>query len=179
MRKNTKRLSREEWLESALKALAKEGGSVLTIGSLVQHLNVSRGSFYWHFKDRADFEYWSVIYTQGIAVDVSQLDTSPEQRLLALMERIVSQKAIQYEIAIRAWALHEPVAKATVKKVDKFRLYYVRSLLAEIGFKGDELDMRTRTFVVYHSLETGLFVQLPQKVKAKHLRLRHKMLTQQ
>jgi hypothetical protein len=64
-----------------------------------------------------------------------------------------------------------------VKKVDDYRLDYVRSLFAEIGLKGDDLEMRTRTFVVYHSLESGLFSRISQKQQLKLIKLRHALLT--
>ena len=176
------RLSRDEWLGRALEALANEGGGVLTIDELVQRLGVSRGSFYWHFKDRTDFvrqlvDYWSVLFTRGVAQETNQSEGSARERLLSLMERIVSDRLARYDIAIRAWASHNQVAARGVKKVDEFRLSYVRSLFEEMGFTGEELDMRTRTFVVFYSLEPGLYVDISRKDQLKQLKLRHALLT--
>ena len=176
------RLSRNEWLGRALDALAKEGGSVLTIDELVQRLGVSRGSFYWHFKNRADFarqlvDYWSEFFTQGVSQETNELEGSAKERLLSLMERIVSDQLTRYDIAIRAWASRNRIAARGVKKVDEFRLSYVRSLFDEMGFKGEELEMRTRTFVVFYSLEPGLFVDISRKDQLKQLKLRHALLT--
>jgi AcrR family transcriptional regulator len=47
-------LKKEVWLEKALLALSKSGGHKPRIGSLVAEIRVSRGSFYWHFNDRAE-----------------------------------------------------------------------------------------------------------------------------
>ena len=179
---NKTRLNRDEWLARALEVLAKAGGSVLTIDTLVQRLGVSRGSFYWHFKDRTDFvrqliDYWSVIFTQSIAEQTGQLEGDAEDRLLTLMESIVRDRLTRYDMAIRAWASHDPVAARSVKKVDEFRLGYVRSLFEEMGFKGEELEMRTRTFVVFYSLEPGLFAGISRKEQLKQLKLRHALLT--
>ena len=74
----SKGLSRNEWLARALEVLAKEGSSVMTVDALVKRLNVTRGSFYWHFEDRADFirqlvHYWSVAFTEEIAKEVSKV----------------------------------------------------------------------------------------------------------
>lgn len=176
------RLDRDEWLTCALDALANEGGSVLTIDALTQRLGVSRGSFYWHFKDRGDFirqlvEYWSVVFTESVSREVSRVAGSATERLLKLMERIVSDRLNRYDIPIRALASHDPVAQRIVKKVDKFRLDYVRSLFAEIGFEGEELEMRTQTFVVYYSTATGLFAETSRQEQLNQIKSRHALLT--
>ena len=176
-----KRLSRNEWLARAIEVLSREGGSVLTVDALVQRLKVTRGSFYWHFEDRTDFirqlvDYWSTVFTQEVAKETNELGGNAESRLLALMKIIVRKKLSQYDIPIRAWASHDSVAARRVKMVDQFRTDYVRSLFAEMGFTGDELEMRTRTIVVFYSLEPGIFLRIPSKQQLKQLKLRHALL---
>ena len=53
--KNKERLTKEMWLEKALEVLKTQGSAKLHIASLSKDLGVSKGSFYWHFKDRSDF----------------------------------------------------------------------------------------------------------------------------
>ncbi len=50
-----KNLSRKEWLEKALSIVSREGAAKLRINNLVAEVGVTKGSFYWHFKDREDF----------------------------------------------------------------------------------------------------------------------------
>jgi hypothetical protein len=57
------------------------------------------------------------------------------------------------------------------------RLGVVRSLFKEMGFSGKELEMRTSTFVVFHSLELGFLVQASKKERRRHLRARHAFFT--
>jgi hypothetical protein len=45
------------------------------------------------------------------------------------------------------------------------------------GFKGQELEMRTRTFVVFHSLELGRFARGTREEHEKLLNLRHRFFT--
>lgn len=175
------RLSRNEWLARALEVLSKEGGSVLTVDALVQRLKVTRGSFYWHFKDRTDFirqlvDHWSIVFSQKVAKETHELGGKAEERLLALMKTIVRNKLNQYDIPIRAWASHDSIAAHRVKMVDQYRTDYVRSLFEEMGFTGDELEMRTRTIVVFYSLEPGIFLRVPSKQQVKQLKLRHALL---
>ena len=49
------RLTKQDWINSGLRTLATEGASALKVGAMAAALGVSRGSFYWHFKDFADF----------------------------------------------------------------------------------------------------------------------------
>ena len=49
-----KRFSKTMWLEKSLEILSEEGEKKLTIDHLVKEMGVTRGSFYWHFKDRAE-----------------------------------------------------------------------------------------------------------------------------
>ncbi len=51
----TERLSKSDWIAHGLRSLTKDGANALKVGPLAQALKVSRGSFYWHFRDIADF----------------------------------------------------------------------------------------------------------------------------
>jgi AcrR family transcriptional regulator len=46
------RRDRTQWLEAALKVVARDGGARLRIDTLVNELGVTKGSFYWHFSGR-------------------------------------------------------------------------------------------------------------------------------
>ena len=50
------RLTKTDWLEQGLRTLAASGANSLKVAPMATALKVSRGSFYWHFKDSADFE---------------------------------------------------------------------------------------------------------------------------
>ena len=63
------------------------------------------------------------------------------------------------------------------QKVDEQRFNFVRSLFAEMGFKGLDLEMRTRTFVVFHSLELASFAGGTKEERKKLLKLRHSFFT--
>ena len=179
---DAQRLTREEWLARALDALAKHGEQVLSVESLARQLKVSRGSFYWHFKDRADFirqlvEYWSTSYTESVVNELGSVQDNATNLLFALMNLIVRRNLARYDIAVRAWAARDVIASRIVKNVDRFRMEYVRSLFAEIGFKGEELEVRSRAFVVYFSLESGLFIGPSKQSRVKQLKRLHAFFT--
>lgn len=180
--KSSKRLTREQWLDKALNILAREGKAKLRIERLARDMKVTRGSFYWHFRDRRDFvksvvEYWVEKYTSIVRSEVAGLQIDAKSRLLALMEKLVYNRHERYDIAIRAWAALDADVARIVRKADRMRMDFVRSLFTEMGFTGKELEMRVRTFVVFHSLELGIFVRLNRQERMKLVKLRHAFFT--
>ena len=180
--KSSKRLSREQWLSSALEVLSKEGNAKLRIDAVTNDLGVTKGSFYWHFKDRADFvrsiaAYWAKYSTEQVIEMINQSQGTASDRLFNLMDFLCRKDHGKYDVSVRAWAAQEPEVARIVKKVDVRRLAFVRSLFIELGFKGRELEMRTRTFVVFHSLELGSFARGTKKERLQLLKLRHAFFT--
>jgi len=180
--RKTLRLDRAEWLRLSLDQLARGGGAKLRIETLCQQLKVSRGSFYWHFLNRREFDealidYWDMVFTRGPMEQHRAMQGSGKDRLLWLMEILQQGQLGRYDMAVRAWAAQEPNLAARVARVDIGRLDYLRSIFAEIGFRGAELDMRTRLFVGFHSMESALHSDLTEAKKKTHLRLRHALLT--
>src|SRR6186997_2442817 len=49
------RLSKSDWIDHGLNTLTEQGPGGLKVGPMATRLKVSRGSFYWHFRDIADF----------------------------------------------------------------------------------------------------------------------------
>ncbi|MDQ6732181.1 MAG: TetR/AcrR family transcriptional regulator, partial [Actinomycetota bacterium] len=47
-------LSRTDWTEAALLALAHDGLAGVAVQPLARRLGATKGSFYWHFADRAE-----------------------------------------------------------------------------------------------------------------------------
>ena len=101
-----RRLNREKWLEESLIVLADAGNEMLTIEVLCERLGMSRGSFYWHFKDRQDFliaiiEYWEQQSTIALRDYMLSLDCGPEERLQKLLEKILTYRFSKFELPIR------------------------------------------------------------------------------
>lgn len=169
------RLSRDEWLARALDIVALEGQTKLRIDTICRALGVTKGSFYWHFKDRDDFvhgvvAYWSNHFTDPVREQVSQLPGTARDRLKALM-RIVSEGGFaRYDVSIRAWAAQDPeLVAAIVKAVDKRRLDFVGSLFADMGFEPFESEMRARACVAYLSFEASVLAKSAKKDRSRML----------
>ena len=162
------RLTRENWLKRALTELSKKGQAGMRIEALSAAIGVSRGSFYWHFENRADFvqallQHWFENYTQSVPGLVNQDGGSAEEKLARLFEVIHGHQMTKYDVAIRSWALRDCDVDERVAKTDRYRLDFIRSLFSEMGFVENELEIRARSCLSFLTLEYSMFDKLDQK----------------
>lgn len=176
-------MSRDDWLFCGLEVLRDSGVRSVKIDHLAHSLGVAKTGFYWHFKNRAELlkamlAYWEREYT-GVLVDNSLLATQPaKERLLTISQNIADYRLNEFDPAISAWARHDADVAALLEHTYAVRMVSIKAAFRELGFRGDELEMRTRLFVCYHLNEDAMFG--PQiDSKAKRLRrLRVRLLTQ-
>ena len=162
----TGRVSREQWLEAALSALAQGGVAAVRVDALAKSLSISRSGFYWHFADRGALldemkDYWAGTFTESVARQATPEESDPRGQLYALSELIQKSGANQYDLAFWSWARSDPDVAVLVERVAKFRDAHVRGLIAALGFSGDDLEARTRLFVTYHSWGSTMYGDRP------------------
>lgn len=132
----TERLTKKDWLDHGLKVLATSGAGALKAERLARSLKVSRGSFYWHFRDTADFhaelfECWRTRTTDWVTSDLERKVSGP-QRLQHLM-RLAFSAEDRLERAVRSWAAQSREAAGAVAAVDQARVAYLTTLLQSAG----------------------------------------------
>lgn len=137
MEQDTKdRLTRSDWLAHGLRTLARQGANALKVGDLAAGLDVSRGSFYWHFKDATDFRVQLLQLWQERATDqvFREIDTAiiGPARLNHLM-KLAFKEDRSLDKAIRELAATDPAAAVMVASVDTRRVEYLAKLLIESG----------------------------------------------
>jgi len=175
--KKKPRLSREAWLQQALDILA-ENPEHLRIDELAERLGVSKGSFYWHFKNRSEFiramaEYWRDRYTS----DVREGVFAAEDHLREVLKETLVDKAGRYDLAVRAWARHEPSINPVIREVDRIRLQSLSGIFIELGFDEAEARTRARVFVACHSFEDALSIPLSRKEALAQIDARYAFFT--
>ncbi len=179
-----KRLDRYDWLMQGIETLRNCGIDAVRVEPMARLLGVTKGSFYWHFKDRGEFldgllEYWETEMTEKISVHVVHAQGEPKKQLLALLEHIVNEEINRYDAAVRAWALYDERAAEVVRRVDERRLAYVCQLFLDMGFSPEQADIRSRMSYHYVVGEYTAFVKDPTRAeRLAHVRLRHQLLTE-
>lgn len=130
------RLTRSAWLDHGLRILARQGADALKVGALATGLNVSRGSFYWHFKDISEFRLQLLQRWQERTTDqvIEGIDTSimGAARLTHLMKLAFNEDR-SLDRAIRAMASTDADVAKMVASVDARRVGYMAKWLIEAG----------------------------------------------
>ena len=145
-------MSADQWLSKALELFAKTGEGGLRVEKLAAALNVSKSGFYFHFKDRDEFlqrliQYWAHEYTEVVVKNPLLEMTPPKERLRMISTLVFEQNLTEFDAAMYVWANKEPKIAKTVRRVTDMRLDFAGKAFAELGFEGDDLEMRTRLFV--------------------------------
>ena len=175
-------VSKGEWLEAGLEALSQLGVAGLSVEGLAKSLGIAKAGFYWHFKNRDDLlrqllEYWTHEVTEIVTSNPEMLTLAPKERLIKTAEIIVDYELTRYELPIRQWALQDPGAARAVKQVNQLRLGFIGNAFSELGFKDEDLEMRTMLFVCYHSMEALMFREVSRKRRRDQIVRRIELLT--
>ena len=151
------RLEAGAWIEAGLDALAAGGVGAVRVEPLAQALDVTKGSFYWHFADRrALIDAMLVSWREGRIAAIRQQTVgsgAPADTLASLAElytRHIHVKGLAVELAIRAFARADLAAEKAVQAVDGERLRHVARLFAALGWS--PADSRTRAVLLYAHL---------------------------
>lgn len=155
MDKNVKK-PKDTWLDEGLKILEESGPGSLTIDNLVTRTGKTKGSFYHHFKNRNQYiEAILAHYEEKVTLEILhkvQKESGKIERLKKLTE-LVFQISSKLELAIRAWALYEPIAKEFQDRIDQKRLNHLKSIY--LSSNVDESQAQTMALKNY-SIYIGL-----------------------
>jgi AcrR family transcriptional regulator len=177
----SKRLGREDWIRGALELLSTSGIEKVKIVPLAGKLNVTSGSFYWHFANRGQLydellEYWEREMTDKAIEQAKHFAGPPKERILQLMEQVMATGMARYDLAIWHWAQSdEAVATVFQRALDK-RFAFAAWMFGQAGFSKIQAETRGRMMVVYMMGESTLIPDTPNKRK-KRLKLKHEILT--
>lgn len=148
------RLGIDDWRAAGYAILAEEGLKALKIDRLCARLKVTKGSFYWHFANVAAYRT-ALIQGWGELRDAdrSQIEEigalAPRDRLVQMMNSLVSPRHWTLERAMREWARSDPDVAESVRAADMRILAAVRRAFADYGFDADEAELRAdATFAV-------------------------------
>jgi AcrR family transcriptional regulator len=170
-------LTPDAWIEAATTVLVDRGIDHVRVEVLATQLGVTRGSFYWHFRDREDLLRRVLLAWQQSATEqlTRRLETARTDAREQLRDAIslpfrgrAAARAARIELAIRAWARRDDRARRAVDEADASRLAYHAQIFGALGFAGEEAALRGFLLYSYEVAESLLARQgSPQDKQAR------------
>jgi AcrR family transcriptional regulator len=146
-----KTLSREAWVAAAIATLEKKGIANVKIDHLSKQLKVTRGSFYFHFKNLKDL-------LDSLLEEWRQRNCKPFEALID--QEVIDGPAFfdavtgvwiredpfspRLDLAIRDWARSSAAIARKVQVQDDFRMALLVRAFAVMGYDDDESLIRAR-----------------------------------
>ncbi|MBN8712953.1 MAG: TetR/AcrR family transcriptional regulator [Xanthomonadales bacterium] len=148
------RLSAKDWELAALEGIAEQGIRALAVETLARKLGVTKGSFYWHFRNRealliAALERWERDGAAEIIVPIERI-ADPRQRLPALFRRVAHQLLTHRVYAALLKAMDDPHVVAVMARASQRRMQFLTTIYREAGLDPPEALNRARlTYAAY------------------------------
>ncbi|AKO99645.1 MAG: TetR/AcrR family transcriptional regulator [Marinovum algicola] len=140
------------WLEAAKAALIEGGVEAVKIQPLAAHLELSRTSFYWFFKDRnalldALLEDWETKNTGAFETACAAYADTVAEAMLNLITVFHDEALFEprLDFAVRGWAHRSEAVTARINAADETRLAAIHALFTRFGFDAEDADVRART----------------------------------
>lgn len=131
------RKNRQSWLDAGLHALVTEGPQALKIMPIAEQLGVTKGSFYWHFRNLEEYRLavlgeWERQRTDS-AIECVESDGGDGKARLKKWITGAAHMDFRLESAIRSWAFQDQSAREVLSRVDQKRIDYIVKLLGQLG----------------------------------------------
>lgn len=143
-------LGRADWLRAAERILVARGVEAVRITRLAEELGVTRGSFYWHFKDRsalldALIARWQAKNTRAV-IEAAEDALDLTGGILALFDVWIDVRRFdpRLDSALRDWARRSAAVRKAVEAADKARVRAIADLFARNGYQANDALVRAR-----------------------------------
>lgn len=145
----------EDWIVAANELLVSENIRGVQIPALCLKLNVTKGSFYWHFSSREDLlrallDAWRRRMTLNVYSKLGRISAgavSTLRAMLALPRKKFSSTGAAVEMSIRDWGRRERIAHDALREVDEIRLRSFEQSFQSLGYS--QREARIRGYIAY------------------------------
>ncbi|WP_170151764.1 TetR/AcrR family transcriptional regulator [Sphingosinicella microcystinivorans] len=155
----------KDWIAAAREMLIEGGIAAVEINPLAARLGVTRGGFYWRFKNRQDLlDHLLLDWENSNARHFLDRLAEPgalAERMQRLIDLWIEERQFdpRLEAAIRQWARIDPAVHKRVRSVDLGRIKAIADLYLEDGYDTYDAEARARiTYfhqIGYYTLELG------------------------
>ncbi len=176
-----KSLDRDAWLEKALDVLFSHGIGQVKVEVLARKLKLTKGSFYWHFKNRDDLlrsmaEWWRSNQIRFIESLEAERLSDPAGHIKAVIDFTDHTEDSRHDIAMREFARFNKLAARAVAEVDQRRIDYLDRLFRAANFDPGEASLRARALYFYQVGEYTTSLVIDPKLRDDLAERRFKLL---
>lgn len=158
------KVTKQDWLNMARDVLVTEGIGEVKILGLANRMGVSRSSFYWYFKDRADLQSalldeWEERNTAQIVAHCQMPSSNPTETVCNFFRCFVVATKFDrgLDFAIREWSRRDGNLRTRLDQADQSRISALTRSFERHSFAPDDADARARILYFmqlgYHALE--------------------------
>jgi AcrR family transcriptional regulator len=162
------RLSAADWERGALEMISEQGVAALAVEALARRLGVTKGSFYWHFRNReallaAALARWEADDERELQQHVEAAADEPRERLRALFRWVSGETQSHRLYAALLQALDHPLVKPMMTRVSQRRMDLLMLAFRQAGLGHEDARHRARlTYAAYVGfLQLNLTLELP------------------
>ncbi|WP_203433319.1 TetR/AcrR family transcriptional regulator [Jiangella asiatica] len=147
-----RRLTKDDWTDAALAAIAERGVAAVAIEPIAARLRTTKGSFYWHFANRealldAALARWEERTTTDVIGEIADLSDDPVTLLRRLIARVIGMTERDAVGPALLATAGEPRVSSVLARVTAARIDLIVSLFQRMGFPPD--DARRRALLAY------------------------------
>jgi AcrR family transcriptional regulator len=152
-------LTRDDWIEAGIAAIQRYGLRGAAVEPLAEDLGATKGSFYWHFRDRnallqAIADSWEYTHTEQ---RIKQLDriADPWERYQEAVAWLRDDASEGGMLALMLWNSDSPQLRPALDRVMRKRLDFSLRLRAELGLTEPDAGLHV---VLSYATWLGLYL---------------------
>lgn len=140
-------LTPDDWLHAAYHLFAQDGPDGVRVERLARTLGVSKGSFYWHHRDRQALlttllDRWETLNTTLIAH--AEQGGPPRACVQRVLDRLFdgAPTSLRSETQFLAWSRTDPQAAVVTARVEDRRVAFLTRQLRRSGLNAPDAAQR-------------------------------------
>lgn len=171
----------KDWIAAAREMLIEGGIAAVQINPLAGRLGVTRGGFYWRFRNRQDLLDQLLLDWEGSNarhfLDRLAEPGTPRERIDRLIDLWLEERQFdpRLEAAIRQWARIDEAVHARVRQVDLGRIKAIADIYLQGGFEPADAEARARVTyfhqIGYYALDLGESPQQRAEMRPHYTRV--------
>jgi len=164
----------EDWIAAAREMLIEGGVAAVEVNRLASWLGVTRGGFYWRFKNRQDLLHhllkdWHQTNNKPL-FRAAKPPGTPRERMARVIALWIDGNEFNaaLDAAVRDWARIDSTVEKTVRNADDLRIKALSQIFLDAGQDAEEARVRGRV-IYYH--QVGYFTLGVKETRAQRLKL--------